>query len=140
MLNEERVILMTHMASYEKGEGRKNMKIANYFRGDYITVQVLKSIVCATICYAAFFALYIFYDFEGFMQNLYKIDLFAFAKNVLRYYVIVVAVYAILTYVVSTYHYVKARKSLKVYYYNLKKLGALYNEERNESLSVGGHK
>ena len=27
MLNEERIILMTHMASYEEGEGRKNVKI-----------------------------------------------------------------------------------------------------------------
>lgn len=51
MLNEEKVILMTHMASYESGEGRKNVKIGNYFRSDYIAVQVLKSVVCGTIAY-----------------------------------------------------------------------------------------
>ncbi|MGN0402318.1 MAG: hypothetical protein ACI4HQ_08675 [Acetatifactor sp.] len=140
MLNEERVILMTHMASYEKGEGKKNVKIANYFRSDYVTIQVLKAIVCATIVYAFGFALYVFYDFEGFMQNLYKIDLFAFAKNVLRYYIIAVVLYAVLTYVVSTYHYIKAKKSLKVYYQNLKKLNALYGEDKKESASAGGRK
>lgn len=140
MLNEERVILMTHMASYEKGEGRKNVKIANYFRSDYVTVQVLKAIVYATIVYAMFFGLYVFYDFEGFMQNLYKIDLFTFAKNVLRYYVIAVAAYAVLTYFVSTYHYMKAKKSLRIYYQNLKKLNALYGENKKESVSAGGRK
>ena len=29
MLNEERIILMTQMASYEQGEGKENVKIGN---------------------------------------------------------------------------------------------------------------
>ena len=36
MLNEEKVILMTQMASYEENEGKKNMAIGRYFRSDYI--------------------------------------------------------------------------------------------------------
>lgn len=43
MLNEEKVILMTQMASYEENEGKKNMAIGRYFRSDYIAIQVLKS-------------------------------------------------------------------------------------------------
>ena len=35
MLNEEKVILMTQMASYEENEGKKNMAIGRYFRSDY---------------------------------------------------------------------------------------------------------
>ena len=113
MLNEERIVLMTHMASYEAGEGKKNVKIGNYFRSDYIAVQVLKSVICGTIAYAVLFALYILYDFENFMQNLYKIDLLVFAKNVLIYYGIFVAVYAVLTYVICTWRYARAKKNLK---------------------------
>ena len=45
MLNEERIILMTRMAAYEEGEGKKNVKIGNYFRSDYIAVQVLKAVI-----------------------------------------------------------------------------------------------
>ena len=85
MLNEERIILMTQMASYEENEGKKNEKIGNYFRSDYITIQVMKSVVYATVAYAACFALYILYDFETFMQNIYNIDLIAFAINALKY-------------------------------------------------------
>ena len=129
MLNEERVILMTRMASYECGEGKKNVKIGNYFRSDYIAVQVLKSVICATIAYAVAFALYIFYDFEIFMQDLYKIDLIAFAKNALTYYGITVAGYGILTYIVSTYRHAKAKNNLKRYYHNLKKLNSLYDQQ-----------
>ena len=130
MLNEERVILMTRMASYECGEGKKNVKIGNYFRSDYIAVQVLKAVICATIAYAVVFALYIFYDFEVFMQDLYKIDLIAFAKNVLIYYGITVGVYGVLAYVVSTYQYAKAKSNLKLYYHNLKKLNSLYDQQQ----------
>uniref|UniRef100_UPI004055DDB5 hypothetical protein n=1 Tax=Acetatifactor sp. TaxID=1872090 RepID=UPI004055DDB5 len=127
MLNEERVILMTKMASYDQCEGKKNIKIGNYFRSDYIAIKVLKSVFCATIAYAIIFALYIFYDFETFMQEIYKMDLLQFAKNVLFYYAVTVVVYGILSYVVYSYRYTKAKKSLKVYYQNLKKLNSLYN-------------
>lgn len=130
MLNEERIILMTQMASYEKGEGRKNVKIGNYFRSDYIAIQLLQSVVTATVAYAVVFALYVLYDFEQFMMDLYKIDLFAFAQNVLTYYAVVVVGYAILTYVIYSWRYAKAKKSLKCYYHNLKKLNTLYNERK----------
>ena len=129
MLNEERIILMTRMASYECGEGKKNVKTGNYFRSDYIAVQILKSVVCATIAYALMLALYIFYDFEVFMQDLYKIDLIAFARSVLNYYGLTVLVYCVLTYVVGTYQHANAKNNLKLYYHNLKKLNSLYDQQ-----------
>ncbi|MCM1056227.1 MAG: hypothetical protein NC517_01260 [Firmicutes bacterium] len=140
MLNEERVILMTQMASYESGEGKKNVKIGNYFRSDYIAVQVLKSVVCATLAFGIVFALYILYDFEMFMQDLYKMDLLAFAKKVLINYAVSVVTYGLLTYIISTYRYVKAKNSLKRYYHNLKKLGSLYGDESTGKKSAGGRK
>ena len=45
MLNEDRIILMTKLASYENGEGRKNVAIGNYFRSDYIGIQTAKSVL-----------------------------------------------------------------------------------------------
>ena len=38
MLNEEKVILMTQMASYEENEGKKNIAIGRYFSSDYIAI------------------------------------------------------------------------------------------------------
>lgn len=127
MLNEERVKLMTRMASYENGEGRKNMSIGNYFRSDYIGKEVLKAVICATISFGLCFALYLFYDFEGFMQNIYKMDLLQFVKNILILYAVVVVIYGIISYVVFSIRYKKARKSLKKYYNNLRKLSGLYD-------------
>jgi len=130
MLNEERVILMTHMASYEQNEGKKNVNIGNYFRADYISIQVLKSIVCATIAFAMVFALFLFYDFENFMQDIYKVDLLSFALKVLKWYAGTVVVYGVISYGIYSYRYAKARKSLKNYYHNLKKLNSMYHDEQ----------
>lgn len=128
MLNEERIILMTKMASYENHDGKKNMAIGRYFRSDYIAIQVLKAMICATISFGVMFALFIFYDFETFMQDIYKMDLITFARNALLLYAGLVLVYSAVCYGVCTYKYSKAKKSLKLYYRNLKKLNSLYNE------------
>ncbi len=128
MINEDRVILMTKLASYEENEGKRNMKIVNYFRSDYIALQVLKALFSATIAFALVFAVYIFYDLEVFMQDIYKMDLVSFAKTVLMYYAGMVIVYGVISYFVCAYRYAKARRSLKAYQQNLKKLRSMYEE------------
>lgn len=129
MLNEERIKLMTKMASYEANEGKRNVSIGSYFRGDYISLQVIKSIISATIAFLIVFGLFVFYDFEMFMQDIYKMDLLQFGKNVVIAYLCLTVGYAIISYIVYTYRYGRARKSLKVYYNNLKKLAYLYDRE-----------
>lgn len=127
MLNEERVILMTRMVSYEKDEGRKNMKIGSYFRSDYIAVQILKSVICSTIAFVVIFGLYLLYNVDELMQEMYTMDLFAYAKTVLTYYGVAVVGYGVITYAVCSWRYVRAKRSLKNYYNNLKKLNSLYS-------------
>ena len=128
MLNEERVILMTKMASFEEREGKRNISIGNYYRSDYISIQMLKSIVCATVAFGVVFALYIFYDFETFMQDIYRMDLLAFAKKVLTYYGVTLIVYGVISYAIYARRYSKVKKSLKTYYQNLKKLSSMYGK------------
>ena len=126
MLNEKRIILMTKMASYEANEGKRSLAIGSYFRSDYIGWQVLKSIISATIAFIVVFGMYIFYDFEVFMIDIYKMDLLEFAKRVLTLYLWTIGVYAVISYVVYTVRYSRATKSLKTYYMNLRKLSDMY--------------
>lgn len=119
---------MTKMASYEANEGKKNVAIGSYFRSDYIGWQVLKSIISATIAFVVVFAVYIFYDFEMFMMDIYKMDLLAFAKQVLTMYLWTIGIYAVISYVVYTIRYNRAVKSLRVYYMNLRRLAEMYRQ------------
>ncbi len=128
MLNEERIILMTKMASYEEHEGKKNVAIGNYFRSDYIGFQLLKSVISATVAFLIVFGMFVFYDFEMFMQDIYKMDLLSFAKNVLIAYAVTVGGYTVITYIVCVKRYNRAKQSLKCYYNNLKKLSGIYEK------------
>lgn len=128
MINQERIILMTRMASYEENEGRECLAVLNYFRGDYIWFQILKSMICATLVFGVLFGMYIFYDFENFMLNIYKMDLLEFGKTILSKYLIVVLLYSAVSYAVYAVRYAKAKKNLKVYQNNLRKLSGMYDK------------
>lgn len=128
MINEEKVILMTRLASYESNEGKKDISIVNYFKGDYIGFQILKSVIAATISFLALFGVYVFYNFEELMQSIYKMDLLGFGKDVIILYLCTVGAYGVITYVLFTYKYNKAKKNLRNYYSNLKKLAGMYDK------------
>ena len=117
---------MTKMASYEANEGKKNVAIGSYFRSDYIGWQVLKSIISASIAFVVVFGMYIFYDFELFMTDIYKMDLLEFAKRVFTMYLWTIGVYAVISYTVYAVRYSRAIKSLKTYYANLRRLSDMY--------------
>lgn len=128
MLNQERVILMTKMASYEENEGKKNGAVMNYFRGDYIWFQVLKSVICGTIAFGIIFAMYIFYDFEIFMMDIYKMDLLEFGKSILMKYLLTLGIYSIIAYAIYCYRYAKAKNSVRLYLSNLRRLASMYEK------------
>lgn len=129
MLDQDKIILMTRLASYEKNEGKRSAAIGSYFRNDYIGWQVLKSIISATLIFIMLLIGYVVYNFENFMIDIYKLDLQQYGKDILIKYGIFVGVFAVITYAVYAYRYAKARKSLRIYARNLAKLADSYKEE-----------
>ncbi|MCI5585263.1 MAG: hypothetical protein MR383_06905 [Lachnospiraceae bacterium] len=129
MINEERVKLMTRMAAYEQGEFRKHKPVVGFFRSDYISLQLVKAMISTTLAYAILVGLYIMYDFEVFMKDIYQMDLFQFIKTAIIFYLVMLGVFMLITYVVSLYQYNRSLQSTRLYYANLKKLSQLYGEE-----------
>ena len=132
MLDENRIKLMTRMASYEEGEGKKNSSIARHFRSDYVGLQVLKAVICATIASMIVFGVYIFCNYESLLEDIYKIDLWDFAAGILKKYVVFTVSYSVVVYITFSIKYNKAKKSLKKYFNNLKLLNSIYVKEAEE--------
>ena len=126
MLNEEKVILMTKMASYEADKGKRDMATGKYFRSDYISLQLMKAIFSGTMAFAIVIGIALLYDFDAFMKDLYKIDLLQMGKDLIVIYLISVGLYTLIVYIVSAYRYNRSRQNLKTYYGNLKKLTKYY--------------
>ncbi len=129
MLNEERIRLMTKMAAYEENEGKRNMAIGHYFRSDYISLQMMKSVISATLTFAIVLGILIFYDFEAVMKEVYQIDLMETGRKLLLIYVIFTGIYTLISYLVYSYRYSRAKKSLKKYYSHLQTLSDLYEDD-----------
>ncbi|MBQ8946392.1 MAG: hypothetical protein IJ058_06195 [Lachnospiraceae bacterium] len=129
MLDPERIALMARLASFEKNEEKHNASIWQYFRGDYIGWQVLKSIVAGTVIFGIILGGYVIYNFENFMIEIYKMDLLEYAKDILTKYVVFIGVYSVITYIVFTWRYAVARKNLRMYVHNLNKLSKNYDED-----------
>ena len=135
MLNAERVILMTRLASYENGEGKKNVAIGKYFRSDYIRMQTIKSIIYATVAFVVLVALMVLMDLEAFMGDIYHLDLIGYAKSILYWYIAFVGVYAVISFIVYFVRYRYAKKQLKTYFNNLKKLSEMYENHEPKGKS-----
>ncbi|MCR4651723.1 MAG: hypothetical protein K5662_08230 [Lachnospiraceae bacterium] len=131
MLNEDKIRLMCRLASYENGEGRKVLPITGYYRSDYISLEMLKSLLAGTLAFAAVAGVFVFYHFEYIMENLYRTPWTAYIRKGVTVYAIFMGIYLIMTYVLAALRYKNAKKSLKRYYANLKKLWKTYTVEKN---------
>lgn len=115
MLDKNKIILMTAISVYEEKDGKDDLSINGYFRGDYIGIEVLKGAICGTIAFAIIFAMYMLYDLEMFMVDFYKMDVVAFAQGVLKKYLVFLAVYTVISYFVALYRHNKAKKHVENY-------------------------
>jgi len=135
MLNSDKVILMTKLALYEQKEGKKEIPISHYFKGDYISIHMVGSFFAITISFIIGFALWVICKADYLILNVTNMDLVALGKRILVIYLIVLAVYLVLSYIYFAYKFKKIRQNLKVYNGGLKKLHRLQDEERSNTIT-----
>ncbi|WP_026506890.1 hypothetical protein [Butyrivibrio sp. MC2013] len=129
MVDEERVILMTRMAAFATREGRKDSKINEYFRSDYVGFEVVKSAISATIAFGVLFVVYLISDFEGLIGDFYNASFLDLGKTVLFFYLVTVVGYCFISYIVFSHRYARMRKRMKKYYKGLRKLRKMYERD-----------
>lgn len=127
MLNEEKIRLMAQLAAYEEHEGKRDIPIHEYFRGDYISFQLLKSAIYATVGFALAVAMYVLYSLEDFLEEFYKMDFVEFAKDILSKYWLVLGIYMVISYFVYSYRYSRAKRHVRRYRQQLRTLQQMYN-------------
>lgn len=129
MLNEKRVKHMVKLASYESRNGTEEIKISSYFRKDYVSYNVLISLVWTTLGYISLVAILCL----SYMQKIVE-DL-SFSSIVTVVIVIVVGyILSLIMYgVIAARHYKKkhltAKNNVKKYLHNLDILEKMYERE-----------
>lgn len=133
MINENKVILMTRASLYEEKKGKKQLKIMKYFRHDYISLQILGGWLFGTISFLLCCALWGVYHMEYLLENIHKMDLKSLGMTVLWLYVAAMAVYLIILYMVASYRYRTAKKSVGSYVHTLQKISDIYAREEKSA-------
>ena len=135
MLNEDKIRIMSRCAMYEKGQGKEDLAVNRYYQGDYVRLNTSKTLIGVTVGFVLCFGLYLVLRAEYYMENLVGMDLMAFARNVLMYYVIVLVIFAVISIVFYGWKYTDTQKRVRWYYQDLKALAEM-DENRDKMNST----
>ena len=132
VLNENKVKMMTRMAIYEKNEGKKMLRTAKFFKGDYVSLAVLKSTIATTFAFIIVALMVVLCNTESIIRQINSMDYVALGKKIVVYYVLALIVYAVISGIYSAYQYDKTRSGIKKYVMRLNKLERFYNLQRKK--------
>lgn len=141
MLNEDKIRLMTKLALYEQGEGKKSIKSNKYYKKDYVGVMMINTAVTITLAYIMCLALWVFYKVDYFAEEIVNIDLLNLGKKILVIYIIVFIIYMLISYAVYSIKFLKMQDMNKEYSEDLKELYLVYKKEeksKSENRKLGG--
>ncbi len=133
MINNRKVRIMTKLAIYEKGEGKEDLKINNYFRRDYLRNNFLKTFVAVTIGFVLIAGMRVVYKLEYIIQNAINLDYALIIKQLVGLYVLLLTVYSMAGLVHGMLKLAGSRHRFSKYFNMLKKLRTIYNEENSSA-------
>ena len=138
MLNEEKIKLMTKTSIYEKKRNKDITIAEKYFKTDYITYSMIKTAVAVTIGYMVSLLIFVIWRAEELVKLISKADYFEVVKRIIIMYVIVLAIYMLISFAINTLKYDRAKRYLKVYSSRLKKIEKIDDEELSMTGRLGG--
>lgn len=122
MINEQKIISMTKLASYEENVGKKDFEIIKRMKSDYISYNSFVT------CFFASIALFILFvaDFGSkFMENLAQFTDYDFVGEGIEYltiWILLMAVYSFFSGRMYRKEFDNAEKRLKIYQKELRNL------------------
>lgn len=130
MLNEEKVKNMTKAAAYENGPEKKNIEISDYFRGDYLGLQLVKSGIAYTIAFLIMLVMWAMGRMEELMLMISRPEYFEnLIKMLVVLYISGLVVYEIAVYVYYSAKFRHAKNSIKGYHTYLNNIHKFYETQ-----------
>ncbi|HHT57562.1 hypothetical protein [Herbinix luporum] len=132
MLNFKKIRLMTKLAVYENKEGKEDIYLSKYYKQDYVRLQVIKSIISATIGYILIITMIGFYRMEHLIKKAVSLQYKTIGGYILGFYIIIITIYGLGSYLGYSMKYDASRKKLARYFKLLKRMEKIYKESTHE--------
>lgn len=130
MLNIEKVKHMTKAAAYETGKEKQNIKISNYFRTDYMGLQIVYSALAYTAAYVILTVIWVMAEMEVLLDKLTSVSYIEnLVKQLIVIYVIGLFAYEFVTYMYYSKKHQNARKSVKGFQNQLRQIHKFYETQ-----------
>lgn len=130
MLNEERVRLMTKLASYEEKEGKEDFRISAYYRKDYVGIRTWQTFLWVTAGYIMLMGIAVLANLDVLMKHLTVSFVIICGGSVVVGYIVLVVIYAIIAHDLYQKKHNDARKRVKKYNRDLLRLIKMYEKEK----------
>ncbi|MDO5155130.1 MAG: hypothetical protein Q4D51_04115 [Eubacteriales bacterium] len=122
MVNEEKVKLMSKIAIYEKRQGKQEIPMNEFYKGDYVRIHTLKAVVSATIAFVVVVAMVMVYKMDYILSNVLKMDYRQIISEIVMVYGIWVVIYWLFARILYAVRYEKSRSNIIIYNHHLKKI------------------
>ena len=130
MINNEKIRLMTKLAIYESSaEGAEDMKVANYFKSDYLRHEIIKTILAVTFGSIILLIMIFCYQMEFLLDNALSLNYKLLGSFVLGGYLILVVAAVAVTWISYRIAYMRAHNRLNNYYRILGKVRKIEEKE-----------
>ena len=127
MLNQDKIRTMAKLNRYEEGPDREYLKLNHMYRSDYIGMALLKNFFSITIGYLILLGIGCLYHFEFLTTKWFTLDLMSVGLNIVKWYLILLAAYSILVYILCSVRYKRMQSYVKEYDIQLKALEEMYS-------------
>lgn len=141
MLNEEKIRLMTELASFEKKNGAQMKTASGYFKSDFVSRHLIRSFVSYTLCSAMILGVWVLFHMDLFLSTIEIETLLSLAKGGIFLYGAGLVLYLILTLWVYGRRYDQASRMTRIYLAKLKHLDKRYDyHSRSRELAREGRR
>ena len=129
MIHEDRVRQMIKLAVYDENKSMGEKKPAQYFRKDYLALEMIKSFFCGTMAYAIIVILGAVYLLGNGAGDISTVNFIRILILTVVLYAVFLGIYLVLTYSIYSARYEKGRKASREYYHTLKRVNEMYRQE-----------
>ena len=140
MLNEERVKHMVKLALYETKYGEEELKTSSYYKKDYISYHVLRSVLLAVIAYVLVAVLLGLAFLSTLMEHLTVRTILLVGVVAIALFVGLLVTYIILPKKLYKRRHARAYHRVKKFKQDLEELERLYEKEESNGEAVGDEK
>ena len=120
MLNQKKIRWMTQASIYQKNEGIRDLRENAFFASDFVRYNVLKTLLGVTIAYILIFGIYAVCHLDEILAEAANFQLAELFQTALRYYIILLIIYGVLSAGVYAWRYHKSHERVRIYYRMLK--------------------